>query len=173
MPRRISVPSLRGLLVIFGLVGLPVIGVDQVTKALAAHYLADGEARPLIGNLISLQLVRNPGAAFSFGSGSTWVFILVAAGVIAAVAYLAPTVTSGRWRAALGTLLGGAVGNLIDRLVQPPGFGHGHVVDFINYHGWFIGNIADVAIVVGVIAVVILTLLSVPMGVPARGADAH
>ena len=67
------------------------------------------------------------------------------------------------WYVVLGLLVGGAAGNLVDRLIQPPAFGQGHVVDFINYNNWFIGNVADIAIVLAVVGVVVLTFLGVPL----------
>lgn len=157
-----------GVVSIFGVVGLPTLAVDQATKMAALRWLASGEEQTLLGHFLSLQLVRNPGAAFSFASSSTWVFTVVAFVVIVAVATQAGQITNRLWRAALGLLVGGAGGNLIDRLFQPPSFGQGHVVDFINYNGMFIGNVADIAIVAAVVAVIVLTLLGTPMGTSPR-----
>lgn len=154
----------HGLALIFGAVGLPTLAVDQLTKAAALAWLNPDEVRPLVGTLLSLQLVRNPGAAFSFASSSTWVFTVVASVVVIVVAYLAPQIAHRWWQVVCGLLVGGAAGNLVDRLIQPPSFGQGHVVDFINYAGYFIGNVADIAIVCAVIGVVVLTLAGVPLG---------
>jgi signal peptidase II len=64
------------------------------------------------------------------------------------------------WSVALfGIALGGAVGNLLDRLLREPGFGRGHVVDMINYHDWFVGNVADIAIVGSAAAFMVMSLL--------------
>ncbi|MBD3690231.1 signal peptidase II [Nanchangia anserum] len=158
----------RSFAYFYGAVTIPTLLIDQVTKALAVARLEPNEAYPLLGSLLSLQLVRNPGAAFSFASSSTWVFTVVACVVIAAVAYIAPHVEHRWWLTVLGLLVGGAMGNLIDRLIQPPAFGSGHVVDFLNYGGLFIGNVADIAIVAAVIGVVGLTLAGVPLGSPRR-----
>ncbi|MDO4613374.1 MAG: signal peptidase II [Actinomycetaceae bacterium] len=148
----------------FGAVGLPTVALDQASKAAALAWLAPDVPYPLLGRVLSLQLVHNPGAAFSFASSSTWVFTIVATIVVVGVAVVSAQVRNRLWQLSLGLLVGGAAGNLIDRLVQPPSFGQGHVVDFINYNGWFIGNVADIAIVAAVVAVMILTARGVPMG---------
>ena len=70
--------------------------------------------------------------------------------------------TATSWQISLGLLAGGALGNLVDRIAQPPGIFRGHVVDFLNYRSLFVGNIADIAIVVAVISVVIFVVLGVP-----------
>jgi signal peptidase II len=62
------------------------------------------------------------------------------------------------WAAALGLLLGGAVGNLVDRLAREPGFARGHVVDFIDYAGFFVGNVADIAVVTAAVLIALLSL---------------
>ena len=134
-----------------------VVALDQVTKFAALNTLSTGKRRPLIGNWISLQLIRNPGAAFSLGPSATIVFSLVAVCVLAALVYFVRKVYATGWMVAFAMLAGGALGNLIDRLIQPPGWGSGHVVDFINYNGIFVGNIADIAIVVSVIMILFFT----------------
>ncbi len=134
------------------------LALDQGSKALAAARLTPSERLPLIGDLLGLSLVYNPGAAFSLGSGTTWIFTVVgvlAAGVTTAFAV---RLRGLRWGLALGLVLGGAVGNLIDRLMKPPSFGQGHVTDFLAYGDLFIGNVADVLIVAGV-GLVYLNLL--------------
>src|SRR5699024_4573469 len=112
-----------------------------------------------LGDFLGLQLVYNPGAAFSIATGMTWVFTVISLVVIVFVIRVARRLRSTIWAVTLGMLLGGALGNLYDRLLREPGFGRGHVVDFINYNGWFVGNIADIAIVgaavlIGVLAVI-------------------
>lgn len=136
-----------------------VVAADQVSKAWAMAALADGHRMELLGSLLGLRLVRNPGAAFSFATGMTWVFTLVALVVVAVVVRVSRRLVSMPWAVTLGLILGGAVGNLIDRLVRAPGVGRGHVIDFIDYAGQFIGNVADIAIVVAAAAVVLLSLL--------------
>lgn len=138
--------------------------VDQLTKIWAEKILSDGSEIHVIGDYLTFLLVYNPGAAFSFGTGSTWFFTLFSVIVIAAIIWILRHVASRPWAIVLGVILGGAVGNFIDRLFRDPSFGQGHVVDFINYNGFFVGNVADIALVLGVIAVVGLELASVPFG---------
>ncbi len=133
------------------LVGLLAVAADQATKWWALARLELGEQVPLLGRHFSLQLVWNQGAAFSFGTGATWVFTILAALVVVAIVVVLPRVRHTSTALALGLLAGGALGNLIDRLVQPPSFGSGHVVDFLNYNGWFVGNVADICIVVAAV----------------------
>jgi signal peptidase II len=127
-------------------VAAAVVAADQGTKQWALSYLTHRRNIALPGNWVSLRLVTNPGAAFSVGSGSTWVFTLLATAVVLIVPWFAARARGQVM--ALGLLLGGAAGNLADRLFRAPGPGIGRVVDFIDYHGWFIGNVADIAIVV-------------------------
>ena len=121
--------------------------VDQVSKAWALSALTGQPAQELLGPFLRLFLIRNPGAAFSVGTGSTWILTVLAVVIIVVVIRSARRLGSRRWALAFGLLLGGALGNLTDRLLREPGFGQGHVVDFIDYNGWFIGNVADIAIV--------------------------
>lgn len=151
------------LLVIFAFIAVPVLIIDQATKAWALSTLEVGAApKPLIGTFIGLQLVRNPGAAFSLAESFTWVFSVIAAAVLAIIIWSGRAMTNLAWQLSLGLLAGGALGNLVDRLTRPPGIFRGHVIDFLNYRGMFVGNIADIAIVVGVITVVVLVVLGVP-----------
>jgi len=154
--------SRRALGVALAVAGLGVV-LDQGTKAVAASNLPPGERTPLVGDLLGLSLIYNPGAAFSLGAGATWIFSVV--GVIAASATIvfAVRLRGVRWGIALGLILGGAVGNLIDRLVNPPSFGQGHVTDFIAYGDLFVGNVADILVVAGV-AMLGLLLISAKSG---------
>jgi signal peptidase II len=129
-------------------VGALTVAVDQGSKIWALRSLTPGEPIDVVGDLLRLNLIRNPGAAFSIGNQVTWLLTIVA--VVVLVVILASIRRLGHrgWTVCLGLLLGGAVGNLIDRLFREPGVGRGHVVDFIDYGGLFVGNIADVAIVV-------------------------
>lgn len=155
-------PSRATYLSVAAVVTLLAIAADQGTKMWALATLQPGQVEPLIGSFIYLQLVFNPGAAFSFLSHSTWLFTIISMGVSVAVLFYLPRVRSWWWVIVLGFILGGAVGNLIDRLVRPPGIGVGHVVDFLNWHGWFVGNVADIWIVGGAIMVFLLTALNIP-----------
>lgn len=155
--REIRKSSPRALGVALAVAALGLI-LDQVTKMLAIAQLTPGSRVPLIADVLSLLLVRNPGAAFSIGSGAALVFTVI--GVLAAAAMIAVAVRLRgiRWGIALGLVLGGAVGNLADRLLKPPSFGQGHVTDFIAYGDLFIGNIADILVVSGVLLGVILLI---------------
>jgi signal peptidase II len=149
------VPARRGLLVALTGVAAVVYGVDQLTKVLAVARLQPGDPRPLLGEVLQLHLIRNAGAAFSMATGVTWVLTIVALVVVVVVVRSARRLGSVGWAVTLGLLLGGALGNLTDRLLRSPGFGRGHVVDFIDYAGLFIGNVADIAIVVAALAVAV------------------
>lgn len=165
MPRR------RHLVVVLAVVAVTVLALDQATKALALAHLTEGERTPLLGDLLGLQLMRNPGAALSLASGMTWVFTIAAVGVSVVIVRVADRLGSRAWAIALGLLLGGAVGNLVDRLARPPGFGVGHVVDFIAYGDWFIGNVADIAIVAAAVLIVLLTMVGIGIDGRRSGAE--
>ncbi|WP_182354584.1 signal peptidase II [Flaviflexus huanghaiensis] len=145
--------------------GLLVILVDQVTKWWAENALGNGERISVIGDFLTFVLVYNPGAAFSLGTGSTWIFTIFSVVVVTAIMWVLRKCESRAWAITLGIIAGGAVGNLIDRVFREPSVGQGHVVDFISYNGWFVGNVADIALVLGVIALVIIELL----GIECRG----
>lgn len=122
---------------------------DQASKAWARSALAGDIERPIVGELLSLRLVHNSGAAFSFGADRTWVLTVFTLIIMCFLAVLAIRVRRPFSLLAIATLMGGAVGNLIDRLTAEPGFGVGHVTDFIAYGTWFVGNVADIWIVLG------------------------
>lgn len=121
--------------------------LDQSTKWLAIQALNGQPPVDLVGSFLRLSLIRNAGAAFSLGTGATWVLTALAATIVVVLVRVSRKLGSLCWTLSLGLMLGGAVGNLTDRLLRSPGPGRGHVVDFIDYNGWFIGNVADVAIV--------------------------
>jgi signal peptidase II len=158
-----QVRARRSLFVTLGIVAVATLAADQLTKAWALHSLVPGEPVNVVGSAIRLNLIRNAGAAFSIGHGATWVLTLIACAVLVFTVVTARRLGSVAWAWALGLLLGGSVGNLVDRVVRPPAPGRGHVVDFIDYFGWFIGNVADVAIVGA--AVFIATLAMRGLGV--------
>jgi signal peptidase II len=133
-----------------------------VTKALAVAALQPGEVVPVVGGLLQLRLVRNPGAAFSFATGATWVFTLIAAVVVVVVLRVSRRVRSTTWAVALGLLLAGAAGNLTDRLLRAPAVARGHVVDFLELPHWPVFNVADSAICAAAALIVLLS---------ARGVD--
>jgi len=150
-----------------------VILADQLSKWWAESNLGNGEVIPVIGDFIQFWLVYNPGAAFSIGEEFTWVLAIVAAVAVVAIAWYAWRVRSRAWAVALGLLLGGATTHLGDRLFRQPGFGRGHVVDFIDYFGWFVGNIADIALVGGAVMIVILSILGLRVGGKEDDAEAQ
>jgi signal peptidase II len=134
-----------------------VLLLDVVTKSLAVHELSDREPVDLLGGLLTLRLVRNPGAAFGVAQGLTIVFTVVAVAVVVVILRLARRLTSSAWAVALGLVLGGAVGNLVDRVFRAPAPGRGHVVDFLELPHWPVFNLADSAIVCAAALMVLLT----------------
>jgi signal peptidase II len=132
------------------LIGFVVCAADAVSKALAVADLVHHRPVGLLGGLLTLHLYRNPGAAFNIGPSYTAIYALIAAGVLAAIVRLSGRLRSWPWAVALGLMLGGAAGNLLDRLFRSPGPLHGSVVDWIKlpyFPPTF--NIADSAITVG------------------------
>lgn len=129
--------------------------IDQATKAAALSGLSQEERIPLLGDLLGLQLAFNPGAILSLGADFTWLLTLL--GVVAVVLLIvaAARARTALWAAGIGLILGGAIGNLIDRLFSPPGFGVGYVTDFLAYGNLFIGNLADVFLGIGVVLLLI------------------
>ncbi len=151
-------PDRRGL---FGLMAITAVVAylgDQATKVWALANLDPGAPVDVVGDFIRLNLIRNAGAAFSIGNGATWVLTLIAFGVLVVIIRTARRIGSRGWAWALGLLLGGSLGNLTDRMVREPAPGRGHVVDFIDYFGLFIGNVADIAIVGAAVAIGLLAL---------------
>lgn len=138
-----------------------VIIVDQATKFWAESTLVPYEPVPVIGEWIQWRLVYNPGAAFGIGGDFTWVLTLVAAVAVVGISIFVARISSVRWALAAGALLGGAISHLGDRLFREPGFARGEIVDFIDYFGFFVGNVADIALVGGAIAIVLLSLIGV------------
>ena len=132
-----------------GLVFAAAIITDQASKMWARTALDGSEPIPVIGQWLSLRLVHNSGAAFSFAAGKTWILTIFTVVIIGVLAVLARRVHRASTLLAIALLAGGAVGNLIDRLTADPGFGVGHVTDFIAYGTWFVGNVADIWIVLG------------------------
>ncbi|KUG60938.1 signal peptidase II [Kocuria rosea subsp. polaris] len=149
----------RGVLLLAALAAVLVYTADQLTKWWVVSHLTPGERTPVVEGLLWWQFIRNPGAAFSLGEDITWVFTLVMVVVSVLIVLTLRRVRSSAWALALGLVLGGALGNLTDRLLREPGFGVGHVVDFIAVPRFAIFNIADCGVVVGVSLVVLLTLL--------------
>jgi signal peptidase II len=141
-------------------VGVAVLAyvLDQLTKWWAQHSLTVGVPRPLVGDLLRLDLTHNAGAAFSVGTGYTVLLTGVALVVVVACLRLAGRLGSRGWAVALGLLLGGALGNVTDRMVRSPGPLRGHVVDFLQLPHWPVFNLADASICVAAVIVMVLSV---------------
>jgi signal peptidase II len=137
--------------------------LDQLTKAWVVSTMELGEVTEVLPPLLNWHFIRNPGAAFSIGTNVTWIFTIVMVIVSLAIVTQIRRVASWGWAAALGLVLGGALGNLTDRLFREPSFGQGHVVDFIALPNFAIFNIADSAVVTGVALVCLMTLRGIGM----------
>jgi signal peptidase II len=162
-PEQSSPPTRRSRIRLVVLLAVALVVVDQVTKALAVSYLTDRDPIDLLGGVVTLQLVRNGGAAFGLAAGFTIVLTAIAVVVSAVIVRMARRLTSLPWAVALGLLLGGALGNLIDRIFRPPGLFQGRVVDFIDSPVTLVFNLADSAITVAGVFMVLLTLRSIPV----------
>jgi signal peptidase II len=139
------------------------IGLDQATKAVM---VATREGKPpvrLIGQVLTIYVTRNPGAAFSFAPAATVLFTGLAVAVAVLIVTKVPLLRSAGWAAALGLLLAGAIGNLCDRLLRAPGVGRGAVVDFISLQHFADFNIADSCLTCGAVLAVLLSLRGIPM----------
>jgi signal peptidase II len=145
LPSRSPLGRARGRGV-FLFVALLAYSIDVLTKAIAVSRLTEGDTIEVIGNLLTLQLVRNPGAAFSTGTRFTVALTFVAIAATCTVIYFGWRVRSRLWAVALGLLLAGVVGNLTDRLLRAPGPFRGHVVDFLQLPHWPVFNVADICI---------------------------
>ncbi len=146
--------QLRLLLAVAGVV----LVLDIVTKVLAVNLLTPGQPVPIIGETVTWTLVRNSGAAFSMATGYTWVLTLVATGVVFGIIWMGRRLVSPWWAIGLGMILGGAMGNLVDRFFRSPGPLRGHVVDFLSIGWWPVFNVADPSVVGGAILLVVLSL---------------
>jgi signal peptidase II len=155
-------------------VAVVVLCLDQLTKLWVTRNLTEGEAVPVVGRLLQWVFVKNPGAAFSFGVNSTWVFTLLSVAVVLFIIFQLRRIGSIPWGVFLGLLLGGTLGNLSDRLLRAPSFGNGHVIDFI-YTEWMlhaIYNVADIAIVTGMGLFILITLFGLRLdGRPKRESE--
>jgi signal peptidase II len=157
----------RGRLVLFAGVAVVVLALDVVSKVVLVAQLSqtDDPVR-ILGGAIYIQQTRNSGAAFSLGTGFTIILTAVAIAVVGFIVRTAGRLRSTGWAVALGLILGGALGNLADRVFRSPAFGRGHVVDWISLFGpnakyWPIFNLADSGIVCGAILAALLALRGV------------
>lgn len=153
----------RRRLVILFVTAAFVYAVDVITKVIAVAQLSGREPIKIIGTVFQLELIRNPGAAFSIGVGMTAVFSLLSVAVIIAILKTAGRLGSTGWAVVFGLVLGGALGNLTDRLVRSPGFLRGHVIDFFHLTHWPVFNVADCAFTVAAVLVVLLVMREIPL----------
>ena len=122
----------------------------------------DSQPQKILGDLLSFTLVRNSGAAFSFATGFSIFFALLALAVVAAVVYYAKQITSSGWQLTAGLLLGGVLGNLTDRIFREPSFLSGYVIDWIQIPHWPVFNIADSAICIAAAISFVLSMRNIP-----------
>ena len=164
---------------LLAVIALTVFALDQGTKLLVLNSLKENALVPVLGEVLQFHLVKNAGAAFSLLSGSTWIFAIAASVVVVVIVVFSRRIRSLGWAAVFGLLLGGTTGNLYDRLFREPGFGLGHVIDFIQVQYFpAIFNIADIGITSAMGLFILLTLrgigldgVRVPRRVPAAPAE--
>lgn len=146
---------------------MAVILLDQATKYLIQSRMVTGESWPVIAGIFHITYILNAGAAFGILENKTWFFILVALLLIGGVAYIYPKLPAGKplLRVGAGLLVGGAVGNLIDRIRI------GSVVDFFDFRIWPVFNVADICIVCGVACLVYVLLITHESEKKVQGGD--
>ena len=164
----------RRALIVLACVAVGAVIVDHLAKMWAIdtmiERLQSGEGpMQVIGTWVQFTYTENTGAAFSIGTGYTWIFSIVAIIVAIVILRTARKLGSVGWAIALGGLLGGLLGNLIDRFTREPGFGRGYVVDFIQFPNFPVFNIADSFITCSAVLMVALTLF----GIDYRGSAAE
>jgi signal peptidase II len=155
------------------LVALAVVVIDQTTKWWAEANLADGHHVSVIGDYLTLQLEYNSGAALSVLRGSTWIVTGV---MLVVTVWLISHIRRVQGRTGIliiGFALGGALGNLSDRILRGPGPGRGAVVDMIGYYHWFVGNVADIAIVGAALAAILAVWRGVAILAPTAKQNAQ
>lgn len=140
---------------------LTILFLDYLTKYLAIANFSQGP-KQVFGNFLQFTLVKNSGAAFGVGAGFTIGFTLFALAVVAVVIRYSTQIKVRSWVVTTGLLLGGALGNLVDRLFREPAFLQGHVIDWIKIPNWPVFNIADIAIIFAAISGFILTVRNIP-----------
>ena len=149
------------------LVAVAGLAADLATKIIAVTQLEPLASVRLLGGLLTLRLIRNPGAAFSQGQRFTYVFAIAAIAVLSFVIIkLVPRIGHPAWAVAIGLLCAGVAGNLTDRLFRPPGVLRGHVIDFLELPYWPVFNVADMCITA---AAIMIMFLSVVRGIAITG----
>jgi len=149
-------------------VAMAVLAADIASKAIVVATLSGRSPVRLLGGFLTLIVSRNPGAAFSIGTSRTVLFTAIAVGVIVFILRTSRRIRSIAWAVSLGLLLGGATGNLTDRLLRSPGPLRGHVVDWIMLPHWPVFNLADSSIVCGGLLAVLLAMRGVQIDGPRR-----
>jgi signal peptidase II len=150
----------RRLRLLFTAVAVLGFATDVVTKIIAVAQLDPAAPIRLLGGLLTLRLIRNPGAAFSTGERFTFLFAIAAILVLAFVLIrLVPRIGHSGWAVALGFLCAGVSGNLVDRLFRAPSVFRGHVVDFLQLPHWPIFNVADICIDTAAVMIIILAVI--------------
>ena len=145
-------------------VAVLVLAADAISKQQVLARLTGHRPVRLLDGLITLDLTFNAGAAFGVGTSYTAVIALIVCGVIVYIVRTARRLRSLAWTIALGLLLGGAMGNLGDRLFRAPGPLRGRVVDWINLpHFPWTFNIADSSIVCAAALILVLAFASKPI----------
>jgi signal peptidase II len=133
---------------------------DLITKIIAVRFLDPERPIVLLNGVLTLRLIRNPGAAFSLGEQFTYIFAVLAILVVGFVIIrLVPRLGHPAWAVALGLLCAGVTGNLVDRIFRPPGPLRGHVVDFLQLPYWPVFNIADMCISASAVLIMILAVV--------------
>ncbi|OLC22520.1 MAG: signal peptidase II [Chloroflexi bacterium 13_1_40CM_65_17] len=135
---------------VFFAVALAVFVLDRLTKAIVNATVPYGTELPLLGNLVGITNIRNAGAAFGFAPVGPWFFLVAALAVsVGLVVYVVRQPADLGVDAVLGLILGGAIGNAFDRIINGGG-----VTDFINFHFWPVFNVADSAVSIGVVLLI-------------------
>ncbi|MEV0674566.1 signal peptidase II [Mycobacterium sp. NPDC050441] len=167
---RSTQPTRRRLLL---LAAGSIFAVDVGTKMLAVGLLEPGRAVPLLGDWLACELTRNSGAALSMAANRTVMLTIVVLSVAAVIAWIGVHVRSPWWALGLGTILGGAAGNLIDRFFRAPGPLRGQVIDFLAVGPMPVFNVADLAVLAGVVWLIALSLSGFPFNGAARSPGPH
>jgi signal peptidase II len=154
---------------VFACVAAGLYAADQLSKRAAVEHLTDRDDVSVVGDVLQLHLTRNPGAAFSLGTGFTVALTCLAIVATVVVVVVSRRVADRVWAAALGALLAGIAGNLTDRMLRDPAPFRGHVVDFLQLPNWPIFNVADISINIGVA----LILVQVFRGIRMDGSRLH
>jgi signal peptidase II len=161
--------------VLVAITAVVILLIDQVTKVWAVAKLENAPPIDVISGVFQFTFVRNPGAAFSLGAGSTMLVSLIAVAIVVVLMFRARNLRSVWWAIAMGGMIGGALGNLTDRVFRDPGGLRGHVVDFLALPFWPVFNVADMAVVGAAILMMVLALLGIDFDgtrhVDAKSAD--